>query len=222
MKQWIGLILVGAILAAVAACSSSPEESSPVVSMVEIEGGLGGPAVRGDWEALSDSPNIRCGADDVEHADLGEDHDDRIPDEPWGASVRSPEGDRCGDDFETLLFRLANCERQARGLDALSCDERLVWAGRHHSRDMYERGYFSHVSPEGLEPGARLEALGIAWRASAENLAQAPTMAHTHSGWMESPGHRENILRPQMTHLGVGVVKTPEGYLMTALFATPQ
>lgn len=194
-----------------------PDDGIQQDGHVVVQGGIGGPATRGDWDSALAEPNVECGVDDIEVGDIGAEHDDQIPDSGWNAP-RIPAGDRCGDDYETVLYRLTNCERQARGLEPLSCDERLVWAGRAHSSDMYDRNYFSHTAPEGTSPGERLLQRGVDWQASAENIAIAPTMALAHSSWMESEGHRRNILRREVDHMGVGVIETDRGYVMTALF----
>ena len=193
------------------------ESDGVIEKYVVVEGGIGGPATRGDWEAALESPHVRCGLDDVAHDDIGESSSERVPDDGWGQLQSGPK-ERCGDDYETLLFRLTNCERRARDIPPLSCDLRTVWASREHSRDMRDRGYFSHRTPEGLGPGERLEQRGVEWATSAENIALAPTMAFAHQGWMESDGHRANILRREVTHAGYGVIETDQGYMMTALF----
>lgn len=216
-----GVIALLLLLASSPGCSAVATGSSSgegQVRMVYVEGGPHGPAIRGDWEEAKRGRHVRCGLDDVKYDDLGEDLDSSVPRRGWNS--HQPDGaDRCGDDYETLLFRLGNCERQARDLPPLECDLRLVWAGRAHSRDMEERRYFSHFSPEGLSPVDRLSARGMEFAASGENIALAPTMAFVHHGWMMSRGHRESILSRDFTHSGVGVVESEDGYLATTLFS---
>lgn len=214
----VSLMLVGAI-----GCSSAPngdDASRYGGQMVRVQGGFDGPATRGDWQSAKASPEVMCGLEDVSHDDIGEGRDEEVRQGNW-RDVRPDRPGRCGDDYETLMFRLTNCERQARGLPPLQCDMRLVWAARAHSLDMNERQYFSHDAPDGTDPGQRMDARGINWQASAENLAMSPTMALAHTGWMESRGHRTNILDGQFSHMGVGAIKTERGYLLTALFLTP-
>lgn len=188
-----------------------------VEQYVVIEGGFGGPATRGDWEAATESPHVQCGLADVAHDDIDDTSQTQVPDDGWSRQ-QADSGDRCGDDYETLLFRLSNCERRARDLPPLKCDLRATWISREHSKDMRDRGYFSHRSPEGKGPGERLADRGVEWSTSAENIALAPTMAHAHEGWMESEGHRQNILRREVTHMGIGVIETEYGYMMTQMF----
>ncbi len=213
------VVIVGAlgVVLGWAGCAGLGASSDPGPTMVVVEEGImEGPATQGNWEEALSHRHVQCGLDDVNHDDIGDALDERVP-RRFGE--RQSDGDRCGDDFETLLFRLQNCEREARGLPPLECDLRLVWAGRAHSRDMIERDYFSHVNPDGEDPGARLEALGMDFRGFGENLALAPTMAHGHTGWMNSRGHRETILKDHFTHGGVGVVRSELGFFMTALFS---
>ncbi len=184
---------------------------------VAVQGPLDGPATDGDWASAIAESHVQCELGDIESDDLGDELSTRVPGGKW-ESRPSESADRCGDDYETILYRLHNCERQRRGLEPLQCDKRLVWAGRDHSRDMLDRGFFDHRSPEGVDPGQRLEKRGVQWRMTAENLAMAPTMALAHSGWMQSEGHRVNILRGEATHVGIGVIRSERGYVMAAVY----
>ncbi len=195
----------------------SSDDDGVAYRMVQVQGGIDGPATRGDWKSAKAETHVMCGLEDVEHSDIGEERDHSVPNGQWNG-VRPDRPGRCGDDFETLMYRLTNCERAARGLPPLECDMRLVWAARAHSLDMIEREYFSHDSPDGTNPGQRLADRGVDWHASAENIALSPTMALAHTGWMQSRGHRTNVLEGRFTHIGFGVVKTERGYMSTGLF----
>jgi uncharacterized protein YkwD len=107
---------------------------------------------------------------------------------------------------ERALFNLVNKERKARSLKILVWRDDLRNVGRKHCLDMFERGYFSHYTPEGKSPFDRMDDAGIEYRAAGENLAYAPTVEVAHNGLMNSEGHRENILRVEFGHLGVGVI----------------
>lgn len=220
-----GVVSKGMVMAVVGllsgGCAASPDESQHEGVGIDsrwmvVEGGIGGPATRGDWNSATAEPHVECGLDDVYHDDIDDLLRDSVPDVGWNRP-RLDEPNRCGDDFETLLFRLANCERRVRSLPELECDLRLVWAGREHSNDMDQRDFFGHETPDGVTPDERLNRREVEWSATAENLAQAPTMALVQTGWMESAGHRETTLRTDITHFGVGVVKTNRGYLATAM-----
>jgi len=109
-------------------------------------------------------------------------------------------------DLELRLLALVNQERDRQGLKPLKPDTELEQVARAHSRDMFARGYFSHVSPEGRNLGDRLKQAGVRYLVAGENLALAQTLSVAHQGLMNSPGHRANILRPQFGRLGVGVL----------------
>ena len=111
-------------------------------------------------------------------------------------------------DFESekVMFALVNKERVEFGAKPLVWNENLAKIGRNHSKDMFKRGYFSHFSPEGKDVGNRLDEAGIDYTAAGENLALAPTVSRAHTGLINSPGHRRNILDPSFGEIGIGVV----------------
>jgi uncharacterized protein YkwD len=71
---------------------------------------------------------------------------------------------------------------------------------------MFARSYFSHISPEGLEPFDRMHQAKVRFFSAGENLALAQTLPSAHQGLMNSPGHRANILRPAYGRVGIGVL----------------
>lgn len=107
---------------------------------------------------------------------------------------------------EQAMLKLVNAERTKRGLRPLALSTALTAAARAHARDMFERGYFSHVTPEGLTPPDRLDRAGIPYGVMGENLALAPDVTIAHDGLMNSPGHRANILGAAFTRVGIGVI----------------
>lgn len=124
---------------------------------------------------------------------------------------------------ERQLVALVNEERVAAGLAPLELDPRLVPVARAHATEMFRLRYFSHVSTVTGTPFDRLSAAGIRYARAGENLAYARSVATAHRGLMDSPGHRENILRPEFTRIGIGVISAgPYGRMFTQLFLTPQ
>lgn len=120
---------------------------------------------------------------------------------------------------EEAMLVLVNRERRRNGLAPLVMDERLRQIARKHSYDMLRRGYFAHRSPEGHEAHQRIEAGGVVYGTAGENLAFAPTVEIAHTGLMESPGHRANILRPQFRKVGIGALSAPPyGIMFTQNF----
>ena len=106
---------------------------------------------------------------------------------------------------EAAMLELVNGERTKRGLRPLRVDPRLTAVARAHSADMLERGYFSHVTPEGRTPSDRADAAGISYFVYGENLALSPDVPTAHDGLMNSPGHRANILAADYGHIGIGI-----------------
>ncbi len=117
-------------------------------------------------------------------------------------TVRQPE---VRADLEAEMLRLVNKERAQRGIAPLKADPKLTAVARKHSVDMLARGYFSHYTPEGIDPFARMRNDDIHFLAAGENVALAPTLPEAHSGLMHSPGHRANILNPAFGRLGIGI-----------------
>jgi len=113
---------------------------------------------------------------------------------------------RARPDLEAQMLELVNAERRAAGLRPVRPDPELTRVARAHSGDMFERGYFSHFSPDGRNLGDRLQQARIGYLSAGENLALAPTLNTAHTGLMHSPGHRANILRSQFGRLGIGIL----------------
>jgi uncharacterized protein YkwD len=109
-------------------------------------------------------------------------------------------------DLEKRMLDLVNKERQAAGLNPLAPDPELTEVARRHSTDMFKRGYFAHDTPEGISPFDRMRAANVRFLIAGENLALAPTIEIAHTGLMNSPGHRANILRPEFGRVGIGVM----------------
>jgi uncharacterized protein YkwD len=109
-------------------------------------------------------------------------------------------------DLEAQMLVLVNKERATAGLRPLAPDPELTEVARRHSVDMFARGYFAHDTPEGLDPFARMREAHVRYLTAGENLALAPTLQVAHSGLMNSPGHRANILNSQFGRLGIGIM----------------
>jgi uncharacterized protein YkwD len=107
---------------------------------------------------------------------------------------------------EQEMLKLVNIEREKAGLAPVIFDDKLRDVARAHSQDMFQRGYFSHYSPEGTSPFDRMAAAGIEFTYAGENLALAPSTPLAMQGLMNSPGHRANILNPNFGKLGIGVI----------------
>jgi uncharacterized protein YkwD len=108
-------------------------------------------------------------------------------------------------DLEEKMIDMVNEERRKRGLNILKPDPELTAVARAHSKDMFIGGYFSHYTREGKDPFDRMKRAGIKFSQAGENLALAQTLSIAHQGLMNSPGHRENILRPAFGRIGIGI-----------------
>jgi len=117
-----------------------------------------------------------------------------------------------------------NAERTRRGLRPLTVDTRLAAAAQAHSADMVRRAFFAHENPDGRQVWDRAVAAGYAYRKVAENIAAGQRSAEeVVRGWVESPGHRANILDGDLTQIGVGRAEGGSyGVYWTQVFSTPR
>lgn len=103
------------------------------------------------------------------------------------------------------VIELINARRSDYGLDTLTADDNITEIALAHSKDMAEYDYIDHTSPAGLSPFDRLDFAGIYYMSAAENIGSGfLTAEDVVNSWMNSPAHRENILNPEFTHIGVG------------------
>ena len=119
-----------------------------------------------------------------------------------------PSGSTSVLDYEQQVVTLVNAERAKYGLAALTLDETLCGCARVKSQDMHDQGYFSHTSPTYGSPFDMMRAFGVSYRTAGENIAMGyATPAAVVEAWMNSEGHRANILSANYTTLGVGYVE---------------
>ncbi len=109
--------------------------------------------------------------------------------------------------YEREVVRLLNEERIKRGLAALKINTRLSYVARLKAKDMRDKNYFSHTSPTYGTPFQMMKDFGIFYRSAGENIAMGQrTPSEVMTAWMNSPGHRANILNSNYTEVGVGYV----------------
>ncbi|MBD1844805.1 CAP domain-containing protein [Cyanobacteria bacterium FACHB-63] len=107
--------------------------------------------------------------------------------------------------FEQQVFDLTNQQRIQQGLPPLTLNLTLNDVAEKHSQDMATRNYFSHQGLDGSQPWDRMRAEGYNYSRAAENIAFGqPTPQDVVTGWMNSPGHRQNILNSNLKEIGVG------------------
>lgn len=111
-------------------------------------------------------------------------------------------------EFEKQVVNLTNAERTKAGLKPLEIYTPLMNVAEAKSADMAKNNYFSHTSPTYGSPFDQIKAAGISYRAAGENIAQGQkTPQEVVQAWMDSPGHRQNIMNANYTHIGVGFVE---------------
>ncbi|MBR4770957.1 MAG: LysM peptidoglycan-binding domain-containing protein [Clostridia bacterium] len=144
----------------------------------------------------------------------------QIRDPHWiypGDVLHVPLPDDAVSAFEREVVDLVNEIRAAEGLGKLEENWELSRVARFKSKDMREKRYFSHTSPTYGSPFEMMRAFGLAYRTAGENIAMGyPTPRSVVDGWMNSEGHRANILNPSFTVIGVGYVE--QGHYWTQMF----
>ncbi|MFG3137438.1 sigma-70 family RNA polymerase sigma factor [Streptomyces sp. NPDC048211] len=110
------------------------------------------------------------------------------------------------------VVALVNKERGAAGCGPLTEDTQLTDAAQRHSDDMAARDFFEHTNPDGADPGQRVTAAGYRWSTYGENIARGQqTPEAVMESWMNSPGHRANILNCDFKDIGIGIHQGPGG-----------
>ncbi len=124
---------------------------------------------------------------------------------------------------EQQVFELVNKERAARGLPLLKLNTELSRVARFKSQDMIDKKYFSHTSPTYGSPFDMMQKFGLRFSAAGENIAYGQkTASEVMNSWMNSSGHRANILSQAYTQIGIGVAKMGNGTLYwTQMFMNP-
>ena len=134
-----------------------------------------------------------------------------------GDKITIPKLDGSVSAYELEVVRLVNIEREKNGLSPLTEDWELSRVARYKSQDMKDKGYFSHTSPTYGSPFQMMKSFGITYKSAGENIAKGySTPEMVVKGWMNSSGHRANILNKSFTHIGVGYVQS--GNYWTQMF----
>lgn len=154
---------------------------------------------------------------------------DKPAEKPAEKPVDQPSNNNQGsnlDDVNSIekeVVRLVNIERGKNGLKALEIDAELSKVARTKSKDMADKGYFSHTSPTYGSPFDMMKKFGIKYSYAGENIAKGqPTAESVVKAWMNSEGHRANILSKNFTKIGVGYYKDSKGTAYwTQMFIRP-
>ena len=160
--------------------------------------------------ALSIMALVACKPDAATRAEM---MPDRSP--VWQASCAPPPG---VEEIELVLLDGVNRARQAHGLAPLRANPRLSMTAQIQACDNAARGALSHTGMDGSGVGARAARAGYSYRMVAETLGLGVTRASDAvQGWMASPGHRANMLRPEASEAGMGLATTDQGRMVWAL-----
>lgn len=138
-------------------------------------------------------------------------------------TIGSLERSRSTSEVEREVFDLINHERQKRGLPALIWSDRVAKVARQHSKNMASQGFFSHRGKDGTTVSDRANRAGVKWHGIGENIvyfngSRDPVTFATKC-WMDSHGHKQNILNKNWQESGIGAVMTSDGtYYLTQVF----
>lgn len=134
-----------------------------------------------------------------------------------GDTLYIPLTDSAVTDYEAEVIRLINEIRVQNGLGTLTANWQLSCVARYKSQDMHDKKYFSHNSPTYGTPFQMIKSFNISYRTAGENIAKGySTPQAVVNGWMNSEGHRANILNASFTQIGVGYVA--DGNYWTQMF----
>lgn len=128
--------------------------------------------------------------------------------------------------FDAQLLQLTNEQRRRAGLQPLRLSSKLGQAAQSHAQDMAQNNIFSHTGSNGSTMVDRVKKVGYSYSTVGENIAAGgDTPAATIQQWMNSPGHRRNILNPSFTEIGFGYLSAPNteyGHYWVQVFGSPR
>lgn len=120
---------------------------------------------------------------------------------------------------EKIIFDLVNKARREAGLSELKSDSNIMKVAEVKSQDMVDNNYFSHNSPTYGSPFDMLKSFGISYNSAGENIAGHSTAEKAFDAWMNSPGHKANILDSAYNYTGIGIVTSSKyGKIFTQMF----
>ncbi|MFJ4776042.1 CAP domain-containing protein [Streptomyces sp. NPDC088762] len=124
------------------------------------------------------------------------------------AAPTAPDASEAPSGAQAEVLALVNQERAAAGCPALTVNAKLTKAAQDHSADMAAHSNMSHTGSDGSDPGQRITRAGYEWRTYGENVAYGySTAAKVMEGWMNSPGHKRNILDCSFKEIGIGLAQ---------------
>lgn len=122
-------------------------------------------------------------------------------------------------EYELYLVDLINAERVKNNLSPLAVDTELMKVARIKAEDMTANNYFDHTSPTYGSPFEMMKSFGISYMSAGENLAGGQSAEWAVQAWLDSSGHRANIMTEYFTHTGIGISKSDlYGYVFVQMF----
>lgn len=173
-------------------------------------------------DVITEDNNQNVGDDNVNNGESQEnngsqDSDDTIEDNESSNDEQEVEDNVTDSDFskeQLEVLEIVNKERASNGLKPLTLNKELSKVATVKSQDMVDKGYFDHTSPTYGSPFDMMKAFGISYKTAGENIAKGQkTPTEVMNDWMNSSGHRANILNSKFTELGVGIAKDSNGKL---------
>ncbi len=215
-KNWLILIVVVALTAAVAVPASAAAPcNQQILQRIDLA----------DWARINGTcPTAKPATPAVPQPQTAAptgapaDWDKPVPaPAPPPAATPAPAQGLTAD--ENYVLQQVNAERAKAGLAPLRIDYRVVQTARAKAQDMIDHGYFSHQSPTLGSPFDQMKRAGISYRYAGENIAGQRSAEAAMRGWMNSPGHRANILNASFTQIGIGVIDGgPYGKMLVQQF----
>lgn len=204
--------------------ASDTSETPSAATTDDTEGSANNTAITDATSETEPTPSSATSEDSTDPELSTQDEETVPPDTTGDPAAEVPDTEHCATvadwdpawaQFEEEVLVLVN-ENRAAGAncdlkgefgpaDPLAMDPALRCAARLHSMDMYEREFFDHTNPDGVEASARVDAVDFTWSTVGENIAVGqPTPEDVMAAWMESDGHCANIMNPNYTAVGVG------------------
>lgn len=164
-----------------------------------------------DWEALLNKVNKPAKTETPAPAESKPEVSTPAEEKP-AAPIENNNTNTTVSSYEQKVVELVNVERQKAGLPELTLDSEISNVARIKSKDMADNNYFAHQSPTYGSAGDMLNQFGVKWSAWGENIASGQrTPENVVTAWMNSSGHRANILSPNFSRIGVGYVTNSNG-----------
>jgi uncharacterized YkwD family protein len=190
----------------------APKAEAPVEEKAEA------PEAKAPVEEKAEAPEAEAPVEEKTEAPA---ETEAVPSESKQAEQAEPtketEADTGLSEFEQQVVNLTNEERAKAGLPALEVDTELSKVAQAKSEDMRDNNYFAHNSPTYGSPFDMMNQFGVDYQSAGENIAKGQqTPEEVVNAWMNSEGHRKNIMNGSFTHIGVGYVE--EGNIWTQQF----